>query len=103
MDPKATGEFAVAGDSVSVKDVARIFEEVKKEKLTLVRKGSTDDLARWIEEEKAKSPNDPMPYVAMQYVLPMLDGRGKLHTLRNTNYPHIRPTTLKQYLQQTDL
>jgi len=103
VDPKAVGVFAVAGDTVSVKDVARIYGEVKGIQLKLINKGPTQDLANWIEAEKAKSPYNPMPYIAKQYLLPMLDGRGKLHDTVNAKYPHIKPTSLKQWLQVNNI
>jgi len=99
LDPNAKGLFPVAGDSVSMKDVADIYHEVRGKKLKLVSKGTTEELRKWIEQTKASNPTNVFASIRQQYLLPMVDGRGKLDNLVNRKYPHIKPLSLKEWLK----
>ncbi len=91
------GPFHVVGESVSVKQLASILEEVHHQTVTLIRKGSTADLKMLTQQLIKRDPSDVFSYLAYIYQLPMMDGRAKLHP-QNARYPHIVPQTWKQFL-----
>lgn len=101
VDPLAINTaFQVAGDVMTMKEVIAAYEEVKGRKLTARSKGSLDDLKVWIEETKARIPV-PWVVVPAQCQLGMALGKGKLHNLVNDRYPHIKPTSVKEYVAVT--
>lgn len=91
------GPFHVVGDSVSVKQLASILEEVHHTKVTLVCRGSTNDLKLLTKQLIERDPSDVFSYLAYIYQLPMMDGRAKLNP-QNNRYSNITPQSWKQFL-----
>lgn len=92
----------VAGDVLSNKQLLAAYEEATGKKLHEKRLGSVEDLKAWIEQKK-QSANSPVDYIPQQYEYAMVSGKGKLNNIQNSRYPHIKPLTVRQYLQQTNL
>lgn len=92
----------VAGEVLSNKQLLAAYEEATGKKLQEKRLGSVEDLKAWIEQKKP-SANSPVEYIPQQYEYAMVSGKGKLDHIQNSRYPHIKPLTVRQYLQQTNL
>jgi nucleoside-diphosphate-sugar epimerase len=99
-DPQMVNSaLKVAGDVLTMKQLLATFEEVKGKKLVEKRLGSVDDLKAWIAKTKQKA-FCPLEYIPEQYHYTMVSGKGKLDELDNARYPHIKPTTVKQFISQ---
>ncbi|MBW4567838.1 MAG: NmrA family NAD(P)-binding protein [Tolypothrix carrinoi HA7290-LM1] len=99
-DPQMVNSaLKVAGDVLTMKQLLATFEEVKGKKLVEKRLGSVDDLKAWIAKTKQKA-FCPLEYIPEQYHYTMVSGKGKLDQLDNPRYPHIKPTTVKQFISQ---
>lgn len=83
-----------------VKEAIAAYEEAKDIKLKARSKGSLDDLRAWIEDTKAKT-RVPWAVVPAQCQLELELGKGKLHNIVNDRYPHIKPTSLKEFFAAT--
>lgn len=92
----------VAGEVLSNKQLLAAYEEATGKKLQEKRLGSVEDLKAWIEQKKP-SVNSPVEYIPQQYEYTMVSSKGKLDNIQNSRYPHIKPLTVRQYLQQTNL
>lgn len=92
----------VAGEVLSNKQLLAAYEEATGKKLQEKRLGSVEDLKAWIEQKKP-SANSPVEYIPQQYEYAMVSGKSKLNNIQNSRYPHIKPLTVRQYLQQTNL
>ena len=92
----------VAGEVLSNKQLLAAYEEATDKKLQEKRLGSVEDLKAWIEQKKP-SANSPVDYIPQQYEYAMVSGKSKLNNIQNSRYPHIKPLTVRQYLQQTNL
>lgn len=102
VDPRTINtSFQVAGDVMTMKEAIAAYEEVKGKKLTVHCKGSLDDLKTWIENTKARV-RVPWAVVPAQCQLGMALGKGKLHNIVNDRYPHIKPTSVREYLATTN-
>jgi uncharacterized protein YbjT (DUF2867 family) len=98
----ANTALEVAGEVLSNKQLLAAYEEATGKKLQVKHLGSVADLKAWIEQKKP-SANSPIEYIPQQYEYVMVSGKGKLDNIQNSRYPHIKPLTVRQYLQQTDL
>ncbi len=100
LDPEmANAALKVAGTVISMNELFITYELVTGRSLRQRRLGSIKDLELEIIKRKvfASSPND---YLAEQYLLSMLLGKGKLDILQNSQYPNIVPTTISQSIQK---
>ncbi len=91
----------VAGDTLTSKQLKATYEGATGSKLTEKSLGSIAEMQAWITAKKASasSLND---YVFHQYMYAMLSGKGKLDRIGNDRYPHIKPTTVEQFLSKGD-
>ncbi|PSB27303.1 aromatic alcohol reductase [Chlorogloea sp. CCALA 695] len=89
----------VAGDTLTSKQLKAIYEGATGSKLTEKSLGSIAEMQAWITAKKAsaKTLNE---YVFHQYMYAMVSGKGKLDTIGNDRYPHIKPITVKQFLSK---
>ncbi len=87
---------------LSNKQLLAAYEEATGKKLLEKRLGSVEDLKARIEQKKPKA-NSPVEYLPQQYEYVMVSGKGKLDNIQNSRYPNIKPLTVRQYLEQTDL
>ena len=99
-DPEMVNSaLKVAGDVLTMKQLLAAYEEVTGKKLVEKRLGSVDELKAWITKTKQKA-SSPFDYLPDQYHWTMVSGLAKLDELHNSRYPHIKPTTVKQFISQ---
>jgi len=91
----------VVGDVLSIKELLATYEDVTGNKLQEKRLGSVEELRSWI-AKTIPNASSPYEYLPEQYHLAMVSGKGKLDEIHNDRYPHIKPTTVAQYLQQAN-
>jgi uncharacterized protein YbjT (DUF2867 family) len=101
LDPSAPRVVRVAGDTVSPRQLAAIFQDVRGVPVRLERAGSLDDLDRLIDQLQAAdpAPANPFPrWQQLQYARDMASGRGRLQPLDNARYPAIHPRSVRALL-----
>lgn len=98
----ANTALEVAGEVLTMKELLAAYEEATGKKLQVKQLGSVEDLKAWIEQKKPTA-QSPVEYIPQQYEYTMVSGKGKLDNIQNARYPHIKPLTVKQYLQQVNL
>ncbi len=97
----ANSTLKVAGDVLTMKQLLATYEEVTGKKLVEKRLGSIEDLKAWIAKTKQNA-SSPYDYLPEQYHYTMVSGQGKLDELDNDRYPHIKPTSIKQFVASTN-
>jgi uncharacterized protein YbjT (DUF2867 family) len=99
LDARAENQIMeFAGDVVSIRAIASAFEEAMARRLEQRRLGSVDDLRRWIDTTKATA-KSPFEYVFAQYGWAQLSGKGELKSLANAQFPQLRPTGIRAFLE----
>ncbi len=104
LDHDAPRVVRVAGDTVSPRALAAIFEEVRGTPVKLESAGSIADLDQAIERMRASDPalTNVFPvWQQMQYVRDMASGQGKLAPIDNARYSRIVPRTVRELLRST--
>lgn len=97
-DPSNAGWFEIIGQETTYNNIANVYEELTGKTLQRISHGSLQDLHTKIEELKAiHGPQNPFPYVFLQYAILMISGRGKLHKPCNKNFPEIKPQGFKEF------
>ena len=91
----------VAGEILTMKQLKSAYEEATGKKLEEQHLGSVEELKNWIENKK-QTADSPLEYIPQQYEYAMVSGKGKLNNIQNSRYPHIKPLTVKQYIQQAN-
>jgi uncharacterized protein YbjT (DUF2867 family) len=102
LDAGAGRVVRVAGDSVSPRGLAAIFENLRGIPVKIESAGSLDDLDRTIAHLRSvdSAPTNPFPvWQQLQYHRDMVSGRGKLAPLDNDRYPSVRPQTVAEFLR----
>ena len=92
----------VAGESLTMKQLQAAYESATGKKLETKHLGSVTDLKSWIENKK-QTAESPVEYIPQQYEYVMVSSKGKLDNIQNSRYPHIKPLTVKQYIEQAGL
>jgi uncharacterized protein YbjT (DUF2867 family) len=101
LDPdQHNKKVSVAGSSLSLNQIAQIYEEVSGHKIKLNRKGSVSDLKQLVDTIKSKNPQNIYSYIPLQYQYVMYSGRCVLDNLQNNKYPNIHATTVGQWLEK---
>jgi uncharacterized protein YbjT (DUF2867 family) len=99
LDPAlANTTFEVAGDVLTMKQFLDTYNTVSGQLLTERCLGSVEELKDWIEQKK-RAGASLYEYLGQQYHYALVSGKGKLDNLQNDRYPHLKPTSLKQFLQ----
>ncbi|MFD2934786.1 NmrA family NAD(P)-binding protein [Spirosoma flavum] len=91
----------IAGDQISLRELASVVSEVTGKKYSLVRLGGLGTLSILIKVARFVAPGAGEVYPAwqgMQYLRDMLDGRGKAAVLDNDCYPNRHWHTVKDVL-----
>jgi nucleoside-diphosphate-sugar epimerase len=96
-------EFNVAGDIVNFHQLVHAYEEASGKRLTVIRLGSLADLDAEIASRQRADSRNIFAYLSLMYWRAMLNGKGKLGQLVNSRYPHIRPMTVREYVQREGL
>ena len=95
----ANTALEVAGEVLTMKELLNSYQEATGKKLQVKHMGSVEELKNWIETKKPNA-SSPVEYVPQQYEYAMVSGKGKLDNIQNSRYPHIKPLTVKQYIEQ---
>jgi nucleoside-diphosphate-sugar epimerase len=101
LDPSTPRFLRIAGNQLSVRELAAVATEVTGQKFRLFRAGGLGMLGLFIKIGRTVAPGGKELYPAwqgMQYMRNMLDGRAKLDPLDNDRYPNIRWTTARDVL-----
>lgn len=93
-------KFAVAGDSLTFPELLAEVEAGLGFPLTVRTLGSLSDLDAAIARAQANEPQNFFAWLPNMYWRGMLNGKGALSNLQNANFPHIRPTGVRAYLQR---
>ncbi len=95
------GSFAVAGESLTFHELMKEVEAGAGFALTVVRRGSLADLDEAIAKARAEQPGNLFAWLPLMYWRGMLNGKGRLSHLRNSEYPGVKPLRVREYLAQT--
>jgi nucleoside-diphosphate-sugar epimerase len=102
LDASTPRVLRIAGDRVSVRDLAAIAGDMTGADFTLVDLGTIAELEVRIKRDRAADPaGEKQPYPrwqAMQYMHGMFSGRGALDVLDNARYPDIVWTSVRELL-----
>lgn len=101
LDASAPRWLRIAGDVVSVRDLARVMTEVTGTRHRTLWAGSLGMLSTMIAVAKVVAPgvDEPFPpWQGMQYMRDQFSGRGKLSTLDNDRYPGLTWTAVRSLL-----
>lgn len=101
LDTATPRILRIAGDSVSVRDIAAAMSEFSDERYRPLWAGSLNHLGFMIRIAKALAPQPGAAFPAwqgMQYMRDQFSGRAKLTSLDNELYPGIRWTTAREHL-----
>jgi len=99
-DPAAPEVLRVAGDVLTMPQLAESISRGIGRRIEPKCQGSVDDLAALI-VEKQTTATDPWQWIALQYHHNMVSGRAKLTPLDNARYPDVQPETVEQFARQT--
>ena len=98
MDPTTPRILRIAGDSLSVGDMARVLSETTGSNYRPLRAGSLASMSALIGVTKRLAPGDDTVFPAwqgMQYTRDMFDGRVRLDPLDNDRYADLSWTSVR--------
>lgn len=95
--------FKAAGDTLDFPGVVAAYEEASGSTLTVERLGSLEDLDARIAELTSVPDADLRSYLPLMYYRAQLRGQGQLEPTQNDRYPHITPTTIRDYVRAEGL
>lgn len=101
MDPEAPRMLRVAGDTVSVRQIAETLTEISGRRYKPMSAGGLGLLGVMIGLARLFAPGKGETFPAwqgMQYTRDMFGGAGKLDPLDNARYPELEFTSVKSYL-----
>ncbi len=101
LDEETPRILRIAGDSVSVRELAAVVSEVTGERTQPLWVGSLGTLGLMIGLAKrvAPQPGEAFPaWQGMQYMRDMFSGRGKLQSLDTDRYPELQWTSIREQL-----
>lgn len=90
--------FQVAGDTLDFGELIAEVEAGTGAPLTVKHLGTMADLDAAIAKAQAAQPSNLYAWLPMMYWRGMLNGKGRLHELRNAQYPGITPMKVREYL-----
>ncbi len=103
LDDDAPRVLRIAGDTVSVREIAGILSELGGRAYKPLGAGGIGTLGVMIRLARLVAPQPDAvfpPWQGMQYMRDMFSGAGKLHPLDNNRYPGLRWTSIRQHLAQ---
>jgi len=100
LDPEIPKKaiVSVCSDAQTFNDIVKIAEQ-SGFKTEVKQMGSVDDMKAEIEKRKKADPRNVYSYIALQYMLPMVTGKGTLHNVISGKYKNVKPTTVGDYLK----
>ena len=101
-DPEKSGWFKVLGDRVSIKEMAKLYEQVYGVEAKLEKKGELEDLKKAMQETFKKDPQNVYAWLGMHYQYWMSNGKTSLGTdLDNEKLSEaVKPTTVEEFLKK---
>jgi hypothetical protein len=103
LDEGAPRLLRIAGESVSVKQLALLMTEVTSQRFKPQWAGSIGSLSLMIAVAKWLAPQNDVvfpPWQGMQYMRDMFTGEGKLNPLDTQRYPELVWTSIRQHLMK---
>jgi uncharacterized protein YbjT (DUF2867 family) len=98
LNPELIGRtIRVSACQLSMPEVHALIERTTGRRLTLVHRGSSDDLLDHIEKLRTDDAQSET-IAALEQHWSQQCGQGRLHPLDNARFPGIRPVTLQRYL-----
>ena len=101
LDGSTPRFLRIAGDTLTVRELAAVMTEVTGERFRTLRAGGLRTLGLMIRVAKLVAPGRDAtfpPWQGMQYLRDMFSGRGKLDSLDNGRYPDVRFTTVREMM-----
>ncbi|KAK4499353.1 hypothetical protein PRZ48_009866 [Zasmidium cellare] len=100
VDPEANGYLNVVGDRKSVKELAKVYEEVYGVNPTVERQGSFEDLHKIMREAFKKDPGNVFAWMGVHYQYYMGIGTVNLGKDENYRLGDRKPAGVKEFLQR---
>lgn len=98
LDPEVDGtDVQVSGEVTTIKQLVADCEAVTGQPWTRQSKGTLDECKAWIEQTR-QSGAVSWVYLPAQYEWGMATGKLRLTKLANARYPHIHPTSAREWL-----
>ncbi|MEW5423577.1 NmrA family NAD(P)-binding protein [Amorphus sp. 3PC139-8] len=97
------GVFEVAGESLDFHGLVKAYEDGSGKSVTVSRLGSLADLDDELERRRQAEPDNMFAWLPLMYWRAMLSGKAKLQSIANGRYPHIKPTTVAEYVRSEGL
>jgi len=90
---------SVSGDVQSFNDIVAIIVKDGL-KVDVKNHGSIENLQEEITRRTQADPRNFFSYVPLQYILPMLSGKGALQHVSSDKYKNIKPISIAEYVQR---
>ena len=103
LDDSAPRTLRIAGDTLTVREIARVLTSVADAPYRPLRAGGLGALGAMIRLTRLLAPQRDAIFPAwqgMQYTRDMFSGAGKLHPLDNHRYPDLRWTRMHDHLSR---
>jgi hypothetical protein len=103
LDETAPRMLRVAGDTVSVREIAGLLTELTGAPYKPLGLGGIGTLGAMIRVTQLLAPQRDAtfpPWQGMQYMRDMFSGMGKLHPLDNQRYPDVHWTSVGEHLSR---
>jgi len=94
--PNRTGDLIVAGQHLTMMEVADTYNKVRGTSAQPIRKGSLEDLKKKMEAELAGDNKLSGMYFSLCRIL--MDGRSLLTSNDNSEFPQVKPQTFEEFL-----
>lgn len=92
-------EFFVAGDSLTFHELVNETAAGIGQEITVKKLGTLVDLDNEIARRLQEEPSNMFSWLPLMYWRGMLNGKGKLGSLFNAQYPEIHPIGVRQYVK----
>jgi len=92
------GLLVFIGENMSIKQIAATYNQVRKTEKEPKKFGSYEDLKKQYEEKKKEGKTKEADNLGIPIVL--YDQRSKFENNNNDQFPQIKPTSLKEFLEQ---
>jgi len=101
LDPEIPKKaiVSVSGDIQSFNDIVTIIVKAGL-KVDVKNHGSIENLQEEITRRTQADPRNFFSYVPLQYILPMLSGKGALQHVSSDKYKNIKPISIAEYVQR---
>jgi len=95
--------FQIAGESLTFNELLTAYENGSGKSVTVVKMGTLADLENEIQQRMQAEPDNMFVWLPLMYWRALLSGKVKLDSIDNDRYPHIKPTTVAEYVRAEGL